>query len=84
MKYTEIVNGVVEELDIYANGIVHCSVCTNIKDEKRIEQLVNQHNPTGLSYGWHIDSAPKFATGQPNPCSCDRNPKTHKHYLMVC
>ena len=73
------------ELEVYSNGIVHCSVCTNIKDKKRIELLVNQKNPTGTHGFWHIDTERKtFADKNPNPCLCEKKSKTHKHYLMVC
>jgi hypothetical protein len=74
-----------EELEVYSNGIVHCSVCTNIKDPRDIEIQTNLQNPTGLSSGgWKISKDTNFATGQTNPCPCEQKPKTHKHYLMVC
>jgi len=73
-----------EELEIYCNGIVHCSICTNIKDLKRIEELVNLKNPTGIRSKWEISKNKTFRTGEPNPCPCDKKPKTHMHYLMVC
>lgn len=72
-----------EELQIYADGIVHCSVCTNIKSEKRIEELVNKKNPTGIESKWVI-SKDDFGRGEPNPSPCNHKPKTHKHYLMEC
>jgi len=72
-----------EEMEVYANGLVHCSVCTNVKTRKRIEQMVNQKNPTGIQSKWVI-SKDDFRTGETNPCPCERNPKTHKHYLMEC
>lgn len=74
-----------EELVVYCNGLARCSVCTNIKDPRMIEFKTNIQNPTGLdSGGWKICKDPYFHTGQANPCPCERNPKTHKHYLMVC
>ena len=73
-----------EELIVYGNGLVECSVCTNVTDEKRIVELVNMKNPTGLSHGWIISKDPKFLSGESNPCPCNQNPKTHKHYLMMC
>lgn len=73
-----------EELQIYANGIVHCSVCTNVKSRKRIEELTNLKNPTGISSRWEISTDKTFCGGEPNPCPCERKPKTHKHYLMEC
>ncbi len=73
-----------DELEVYSLGIVHCSVCTNIKDPERVEMLVNMRCPTGTSSNWKISEEPKFHTGHTNPCPCEQKPKTHKHYLMVC
>jgi hypothetical protein len=73
-----------EELEVYNLGLIHCSVCTNIKDPKMIEIVTNMRCPTGISSGWKIDKEPFFHTGQKNPCPCEHNPKTHKHYLMAC
>lgn len=73
-----------KELVIYSNGVVHCSVCTNVKDKKRVEELVNQKNPTGISSHWKISENKTFATGESNPCRCDTKPETHVHYLMEC
>jgi len=73
-----------EELEIYANGIVHCSVCTNVRSRKRIEELVNQKNPTGISSHWQISKSKIFSGGILNPCPCEKYPETHKHYLMEC
>jgi hypothetical protein len=73
-----------DELEVYSNGLVHCSVCTNIKDPRNIEMQTNIKNPTGISSSWKIDKEPNFHTGQTNPCPCENKPNTHKHYLMVC
>lgn len=73
-----------EELEVYSKGIIYCSVCTNIKSIKRIEELVNLRNPTGISSKWSLDKKGNFKTGETNPCVCERNPKTHKHYLLSC
>jgi len=71
------------ELEVYADGIVLCSVCTNAKTPKIVERLVNQKHPTGIQSPWRI-SKDKFKTGESNPCPCDKKPKTHLHYLMEC
>jgi len=73
-----------EELAIYGMGIIHCSICTNVKSRKRVEELVNSKSPTGIKSHWTISRDKKFATGEPNPCPCNQKPKTHKHYLMEC
>ena len=71
------------ELEVYSNGIVHCSICTNIEGKAMIENMVNAKNPTGLRHGWKISEDKTFANGQPNPCPCGQR-EGYKHYLMVC
>lgn len=73
-----------EELIVYKNGLCYCSVCTNIQSRERIESLTNLKNPTGISSRWVISKDETFRSGEPNPCPCETNPETHKHYLMEC
>jgi hypothetical protein len=73
-----------DELEVYSLGLVACSICTNIKDPREIEMVVNMRCPTGISSSWKISKDPTFHTGQSNPCPCEKNPKTHKHYLLSC
>jgi hypothetical protein len=69
---------------VYANGLVHCSVCVNHNMTiSTIEDVVNDENPTGTENRWHVDNAPTFADGSPNPHPCEREP-FRLHYLMVC
>jgi len=72
-----------KELEVYRNGLIYCSVCTNVKSKRRIVELVNQKNPSGLNHGWTISIDAKFVTGQTNPCPCEQK-EGFKHYLMVC
>lgn len=71
------------ELIIYSNGIIFCSVCTDIKDVEEITKEVNRQNPTGLEHGWRL-AEEKFIGGEDNPCVCGVFPETHKHYLFCC
>lgn len=77
----------IEELEIYGEGLFRCSVCTNIQDLDRIEELVNIKRPTGVDRPWKIIFEP-FAKGNPltekSGCPCEKHPQTHKHYLMEC
>jgi len=66
---------------VYANGLVHCSVCSSLPEEDVVLR-VNIANPTGVT-PWRIVEE-KFKTGEPNPCPCDKYPDTHKHYLFTC
>jgi hypothetical protein len=75
---------IANELQIYNNGFVHCSVCTNVSTLKEIERLVNMKNPTGIDSKWSISKDKNFLNGPSNPCPCEDKPKTHKHYLMEC
>ena len=70
---------------IYSHGIVHCSVCADkTASVEEIEAEVNRQNPTGLSHGWKVDTAPTFKEGAANPHPCEHDPDNKLHYLMVC
>lgn len=71
-----------EKFEIYSDGMCCMSICTNIEDVLRIEELANEKNPTGLDHGWSI-SKEKFKTGEDNPCQCNQDNKS-KHYLLSC
>lgn len=71
-----------DKIQIYSNGIIHCSVCAP-KDMDRaiMTTYTNFKNPTGGS-PWVI-SDEKFRTGEDNPCQCNDD-GGRLHYLMVC
>ncbi len=72
-----------KNIDIYARGIIACSVCAP-KDMSReeVELQVNMKNPTGIDSKWTI-TRDDFADGAENPYVCDRS--TEKlHYLLHC
>lgn len=71
-----------KDFEVYSNGLIHCSVCSSLSLEETVRRT-NLENPTGTSSKWELHNE-KFRTGQPNPCPCNDNPETHKHYLMVC
>jgi hypothetical protein len=72
-----------EPVVVYSNGIVHCSVCTSIKNRKKLTDAVNAMNPTGIRSRWQIAEDKAFRTGEPNPCPCEQDPR-RKHYLFTC
>jgi hypothetical protein len=73
------------EISVYSDGIVHCSVCVPQKMERaEVERRVNIEHPAGTRNGWRISRRETFASGQPNPCSCEENTETRLHYLMEC
>lgn len=69
-------------IDIYAKGMVHCSICTDMKNVQAIEAAVNAQNPTGIASQWKV-SEEKFADGSDNPHQCEDD-AANRHYLMVC
>ena len=74
----------VDEVQIYANGILHCSVCVPKNMERdEISAAVNRQNPAGTSAGWVISHEPAFASGDPNPSPCEKD-AARLHYLMAC
>jgi hypothetical protein len=70
-----------DEFTIYSTGVVYASVCSSLSAEDTAQRL-NTEMPSGVQ-PWKLADEP-FNNGAPNPCLCDRNPKTHKHYLFNC
>lgn len=70
---------------IYANGIVHCSVCVPKRwTAEMIEKEVNEISPTGISYSWKISKDTKFNSGEPMPCPCNDSATERMHWLLEC
>lgn len=72
-----------KDFEAYAVGVVSASVCSVLSIEETARRL-NEEWPTGISSDWQPAEDENFATNQPNPCPCDRNPETHTHYLFHC
>jgi len=75
--------GYMIDFEAYSIGIVCASVCSRLSKEDTKERM-NRENPTGLEHGWDFCKDKTFKTGQPNPCPCEDEPETHKHYLFNC
>jgi hypothetical protein len=71
-----------KEFEAYGCGILYCSVCSSLPLEETIKR-VNIENPTNIDNQWQLAQEP-FRTGEANPHPCEKNPKTHQHYLFVC
>ncbi len=69
--------------EIYSWGLVALSLCTDIEDQKEIEDRANLEHPTGITSKWKI-SKDNFVGDLPNPSSCDRGIEGRKHYLLEC
>lgn len=65
----------------YSVGLCFASVCTSLSLSESTQRL-NLEYSTGVG-PWE-KSDEKFRTGDSNPCPCNENPQTHKHYLFVC
>ncbi len=72
-----------KDFDVYSTGIYCASVCSALSIKETTRRL-NAEHPTGITSDWHPSEDTHFRTGQPNPCPCERNPETHKHYLFNC
>lgn len=70
-----------KHFEIYATGLLHTSVCTNLTIEEATERL-NKELPTGISNGWQLHEG-DFADGHSNSCVCEEN-TNYKHYLFSC
>lgn len=71
------------ELTAYSMNLVSASVCTSLGRQDVLARM-NLQCPTGVGRSWQFSDSPVFAGGEPNPCPCDTNPDTHKHYLLEC
>lgn len=70
-----------KEFEIYSKGLCYTSVCSSLprpEVEKRMRLEL-----TGINHNWTL-AKKKFRSGELNPCPCNENPKTHKHYLFEC
>ena len=70
-----------DEFVVYSEGLVNASVCSSLGLKETVDRMGRRLN--GVN-GWYLSEDKEFAAGQPNPCPCDRNPKTHQHYLFHC
>jgi len=71
-------------INIYANGLCHCSVCAPADMQpSEVEIAVNNRNPTGIRSQWKI-SDEDFKTGEKNGFECECNGMPTRHWLMVC
>lgn len=68
---------------IYAEGILALSMCTNATNEEATA-FVNDVRPTGLDTPWSISDDTAFSGGEPHPGACEENPDTHRHLLFEC
>ena len=74
-----------EGVIIYSSGIMSCSVCADNKlSNKEITKKVNDILPTTISSKWKLSKDKIFQGGQTNPCPCEKNQETRKHYLFNC
>lgn len=75
---------VVADIDMYAEGIGHASVCVPAGQPNFVTVAhLNRVSPPGTAAGWRVSDDRTFATGQPNPCPCDHDP-ARKHLLLAC
>lgn len=71
-----------KDFEIYNLGIVCASVCSSLPVEEVKRRMASE--PTGISSKWTLSEDKTFSGGQSNPCPCNDNPDTHKHYLFNC
>lgn len=71
-----------KDFEIYSIGFIYASVCSSLSLKDTMKRL-NEARPTGLDHGWEL-AEECFSDGTDNPHSCERAPKTHKHYLFSC
>ena len=72
-----------DDFVIYKSGFVHMSVCTTLPPDEIVARA-NRESTTVIESCWAIDDAGVFADGSEMPHACERNPSTHRHWLLVC
>ncbi|KKK94562.1 hypothetical protein LCGC14_2681600 [marine sediment metagenome] len=65
----------------YSVGLCCASICTSLPLDETTKRL-NSECPTGVGPWEKANEG--FRTGETNPCPCNENPETHKHYLFIC
>lgn len=72
------------EVMIYSDGLLYCSVCAP-KDMpiEAVTNEVNRQQPTGITSQWQLSKDETFKNGEPNPCPCEKD-NTRLHYLFNC
>lgn len=73
----------IKDFQCYNLGLVCASVCSSLS-LKEISKRLNLEYPTGIKSDWRFSNSKTFLSGHTNPCHCNTNPKTHKHYLFSC
>lgn len=74
-----------ERVTAYAVGICAASVCAAADaSPDEIADAINASYPTGISSRWRVSGDPTFASGEPNPCPCNEEPESRRHWLLEC
>lgn len=72
------------DVQIMAWGLVYLTVCAPVgTDTAVLMDEANRQHPTGILSSWRVSTDRTFATGQPNPCPCERI-EGREHTLMEC
>lgn len=70
-----------KDFTVYTEGLCYASVCSSLP-QAVVEARMRERN-TNIESGWKL-SKDKFNSGESNPCACNMNQETHKHYLFNC
>lgn len=75
-----------EKIQIYSVGACSASACVdNSCSIEEVAAELNRQYPTGILNDWAPSMDEYFADGvNTNPCPCQTNPETRKHYLFNC
>ena len=72
-----------QDFEAYSIGPFCASVCSSLTPDETVARM-NVMHPSGTRNGWMLSDDKTFRQGGPNPGPCERNPETHKHYLLNC
>ena len=70
-----------DDFKVYSMGLLYSSVCSSLGDVQTVQRMKSL--PSGTTGGYSLAEEEVFATGEANPCPCNKRPETHQHYLFT-
>jgi len=64
--------------EVVKESLLFMQICTTETDKEKIEQMVQDQSPSGISSNWHLSDEPGHA-----PVACD-NGGGNFHYMLSC
>ena len=69
------------EFMVYSEGLLYAWVCSPLHHSEVESRMASR--PCGTRHGWTLSDHSELASGESNPCPCEDDPETRKHYLFT-